>query len=65
MKRLGVFVTKEELDRVLTAQKCSGMFLSGGSPLGDPGFEVEQLRKQYGLPNGTGLDPQNGEFCEP
>lgn len=65
MKRLGVFVSKEELDGVRIAQATSGMFLSGGMPMGNPGWEVEQLRKKYGLPPGTALDPQNGEFCEP
>ena len=65
MTRLNVFVTAEELDAVKTAQKCSGMFLSGGMPMGDPAFEVEQLRKKYNLPEGTGLDSSNGEFCTP
>jgi hypothetical protein len=62
MQRLNKFVTAEELESVKVAVRCSGMFLSGGMPMGDPAFEVEQLRKKYGLPEGTGLDPSNGEF---
>lgn len=65
MKRLNVFVTPEELDRVKTALSCSGMFLSGGTPMGDPAGEVEDLRKKYNLPEGTGMDASNGEFCSP
>jgi hypothetical protein len=65
MKRLNKFVTPEELDRVKTAMACSGMFLSGGKPMGDPAWEVELLRKKYDQPEGTGLDPSNGEFVSP
>lgn len=65
MKRLNVFVTKEELDMVLTAQSVSGMFLSGGVPMGDPAFEVERLRRKYNLPDNVAFDPNNGEFVEP
>ena len=65
MKRLNVFVTKEELEAVKTAQRCSGMYLSGGIPMGDPAYEVERLRQLYHMPEGTGLDPRNGEFCSP
>ena len=28
-------------------------------------FEVERLGKKYGMPEGTGLDPSNGEFVTP
>jgi len=65
MKRLNIFVTKDEVSTVRTAQKVSGMFLSGGTPMGDPAWEVEQLRKKYNMPEGTGLDPRNGEFVAP
>lgn len=65
MQRTGKFVTAEELKRVQTAVSCSGMFLSGGMPMGDPQFEVEQLRKQYNMPEGYGLDSSNGEFVSP
>ena len=65
MNRLGIFVTPEELDRVKTAIKCSGMFLSGGTPLGDPAGAVEDLRKKYNMPEGTGMDASNGEFVSP
>lgn len=65
MKRLNVFVTPMQLKMVQTAQDVSGMWLSGGRPLGDPAWEVEQLRKAYNMPEGTGLDPVNGEFVSP
>jgi hypothetical protein len=64
MKRTGVFVKPEELESVKVAHQCSGMFLSGGMPMGDPAWEVEQLRKRYNMPEGTGLDIGNGEFVE-
>jgi hypothetical protein len=62
MKRLNVFVTKEELEGVRTQQSVSGMFLSGGMPMGDPQKAVEDLGKKYNMPEGTGLDISNGEF---
>ena len=65
MTRTGVFVTAEELDGVKVMYSCSGMFLSGGMPMGDPVWEVEQLRKKYQQPDGYGLDMQNGEFVSP
>lgn len=65
MTRLKQFVTSEELEHVRAAQKVSGMFLSGGAPMGNPAWEVEQLRKKYNMPEGTGLDPSNGEFVSP
>lgn len=64
MKRLGVFVTPEELEAVKVAQSVSGMFLSGGMPMGDPAYEVECLRKKYNLPENVAFDPRNGEFVE-
>ena len=65
MTRTNKFVTKEELEAVRVAQRCSGMFLSGGMPMGDPAWKVEQLRKKYEMPEGYGLDLQNGEFVSP
>lgn len=65
MKATGVFVTKEELDRVRTAQKVSGMFLSGGTPMGDPAYEVHLLTKKYHPPEGSGFNPQDGQFYTP
>ena len=65
MTRLGVFVTPDELQHVKTAQSVSGMFLSGGTSMGDPAFEFEILRKKYKMPGGTGLDTRNGEFISP
>jgi hypothetical protein len=62
MKRLGVFVTPEELETVLTAQSVSGMFLSGGRPMGDPAREVKLLIEKYKMPEDAGLDAATGEF---
>ena len=64
MRRLGKFVTKEELDGVRIQQRCSGMFLSGGRPMGDPSFAVRQLTQKYFLPDTVGLDLTNGEFVD-
>lgn len=65
MRRLGVFVTEDERKQVETEHKCSGMYLSGGIPMGDPQGAVERLNRQYSMPSGTGLDLSNGEFVEP
>lgn len=65
MKPTGIFVTKEELEHVRTAQKVSGMFLSGGQPMGDPAYEVQRLTEKYHPPEGSGLDIQTGEFMLP
>lgn len=65
MKGTGILVTKEELERVRTAQKCSGMFLSGGMPMGDPAYEVHLLTKKYTPPEGSGLNIETGEFMLP
>lgn len=66
MKRTGVFITEEERAQLQTEQSVSGMFLSGGRPMGDPGAMVDRLNRKYrpGLP-GLPIDPGNGEFCEP
>ena len=65
MKGTGIFVTKEELERVQTAQKCSGMYLTGGQPMGDPQYEVQLLTQRYNPPAGSGLNIKTGEFCLP
>ena len=65
MTRTGKFVTTEELEQIRTALSVSGMFLSGGRPMGDPAWEVERLRQKYEMPEGYGLDPSNGEFVSP
>jgi len=64
MTKTGIFVTPEELEAVKTAYSCSGMFLSGGMPMGDPQFEVEQLCKKYKLDRSHGLDLKTGEFVK-
>ena len=64
MKRLGKFVTKEELQLVCTERDCSGMYLSGGQSMGDPFAAVRRLTRQYGLPDSAGLDLKNGEFVD-
>ena len=65
MRRLGKFVTKEELDHLRTQQDCSGMFMSGGEPWSDPSATVRMLARKYGFnPNITALDLKNGEFVD-
>lgn len=59
----GIFVTKEELDRVKTACDVSGMCISGGQPMMDtPERIVFELTKKYNPPEGTGLNLETGEF---
>lgn len=65
MTRTGKFVTPEELEQVKTAVSCSGMFLSGGTPMGDPESTVRYLVRKYEMPPDTGLDTGNGEFVTP
>lgn len=65
MKATGIKITPEELETVKTAQACSGMFLSGGLPMGDPEYEVHLLTEKYNPPPGSGLNIQTGEFVLP
>ena len=65
MTGTGIKVTPQELEVVRTAQKCSGMFLSGGVPMGDPQREVARLCKEYNPPSGAGLNIKTGEFMLP
>lgn len=65
MKHTGIFVTQEELEQVKTAQSVSGMYLSGGIPMGDPESLVSDLHKKYNAPEGSGLHTSTGEFMLP
>jgi len=65
MKRLGIFATEEEIEGVVIQHRASGMFLSGGEPMGDPLKECHRLALKHGLPEITGyygMDTQTGEF---
>lgn len=61
-KHTGIFVSKEELDQVQTAQRTSGMFLSGGQPMGDPCAVVTRLAEKYRQPKRAALEIETGEF---
>jgi hypothetical protein len=65
MKGTGIFVTKEELEHVQTEHQCSGMFLSGGMPMGNPERTVYDLTQKYNPPVGSGLNVKTGEFMLP
>lgn len=65
MKVTGIKVTPEELEHVKIAQKVSGMYLSGGIPMGDPTYEVYLLTQKYHPPKGSGLNTETGEFVLP
>lgn len=65
MDNTGIFVTAVELKRVHTAQKCSGMYLSGGQSMGNPQQLVADLVDKYKPPKGAGLDIRTGEFIVP
>ncbi len=62
MKGTGIFVTEAERKCVEMEQKCSGMFLSGGMPMGDPQRAVARLSEKYHPPSGSGLNLKTGEF---
>ena len=64
MTATGIFVTPEELERVKTAQSCSGMWLSGGQQLGNPQAVVAELEKKYNPPKGSGLSLADGQFYQ-
>ena len=64
MKHSNIFVTKEELDQVVTAWKCSGMFLPNGTSIGNPEKLVNDLARKYNAPKGYGLNIKTGEFCK-
>lgn len=64
MTRTGKFITADELEALRVHVSTSGMFLTGGRPMGDPGAFVEDMNKKYGL-TGHAVDPKNGEFVEP
>lgn len=65
MKSTGIKVTAEELKQVKTAHACSGMFLSGGIPMGNPEQVVADLVRKYNVPDGAGLNIQDGVFYLP
>lgn len=65
MKGTGIFVTKEELDGLKVEMQTSGMWLSGGIPMGNPQYYVYQLTLKYNPPKGSGLNPKTGEFMVP
>ncbi len=65
MKRLNKFITAEELSSLRTEYNASGMWLSGGLPMGDPNRKVAELAKKYGLPTNSGIDISTGEFVSP
>ena len=65
MTGTGIKVTKKELEQVKTAQKCSGMFLTGGTPMGNPQALVADLTDKYKPPTGAGLNLATGEFVKP
>ena len=64
MKHTGIFITAEELESVRIEQECSGMFLSGGTPMGDPSRAVDSLIKKYRIRLQVALDLKTGEFME-
>lgn len=65
MKPTGIKVTEQEREAVETSWKVSGMYLSGGKPMGDPAYEVHLLAKKYNAPEGAGFDLKTGEFMLP
>ncbi len=64
-KPTGIFVTEDELKSVRCEYSVSGMWLSGGTPMGDPERRVKELTENYNPPPGAGLNIQTGEFMLP
>lgn len=65
MRPTGIKVTEEERQSVEAAYKTSGMYLSGGQPMGDPERVVFDLCKKYNVPEGAGFYLKTGEFMFP
>jgi hypothetical protein len=65
MKRTGIFITEEERDKLETEFKCSGMFLSGGQPMGRPEEYAQTLKKKYHPPEGAAINLKTGEWILP
>lgn len=63
--KTGIFVTEEEAEHVRVQYSVSGMFLSGGRPMGDPGAAVQELVDKYDPPAGAGLNLKTREFETP
>lgn len=65
MKRLKIFATNEEIESIKTELSVSGMFLSGGTPMGNPQKRTHEIALKHGLPEITGyygIDLKTGEF---
>lgn len=62
LKGTGIFVTESELEGLKVELQTSGMWLSGGMPMGDPQRYVQRLTEKYNPPKGCGLNPKTGEF---
>ena len=65
MKETGIFITEEEREGLETEFKCSGMFLSGGRPMGDPEGRAQTLKEKYNPPEGAGINLKTGEWILP
>ena len=63
MKKTGVFISEEELDQLKTAQQCSGMCLSGGQPISDPGAMVQRLCEKYKMLD-CPINLKDGQFMK-
>ena len=64
MEPTGEFITKEELERLIAEQRCSGMWISGGISMGDPGRYVQTLNEKYKHIDWA-IDTSDGQFYKP
>jgi len=65
MRRLGIFATREEMESIKIHRSCSGMFLAGGTPMGEPKKAIDRIAKNHNLPDiegHYGIDLGNGEL---
>ena len=62
MKPSGIFISESELKALQPDIATSGMLLSGGRPMGDPGETCRLLIKKYNMPIGSAINSKTGEF---
>jgi hypothetical protein len=65
MTGTGIFITEEERHNLETEFNCSGMFLSGGMPMGQPEQYAQTLKEKYNPPEGAGINLKTGEWMLP
>ena len=64
-KPIGKFITEEEKENLITELKVSGMFLSGGEPMGHPQEYCRKLCEKYNMSiDKYAINANTGEFIQ-